>query len=81
MLSKGFWKSKTFWANVATMAVAAGTGGLGAVTMIPGVSELAVYVASHPGVALGLVAGGNIALRGLTKGPIHILDPYLQAEE
>lgn len=79
--SKPFWKSKTFWLNVAGIAVTAGSGGLvPPLTLIPGVAQAAQFLGDHPQVSLGILAGGNIALRALTYGPIHVLDPFTGKE-
>ena len=78
-MGKNPFKSKTLWLNMAAMAVAAGSGGIGLpMTLIPGVSDAVGYVNAHPHVALGLLAGGNMVLRALTKGPISLLEPFQQ---
>jgi hypothetical protein len=54
---KSIFKSRTFWVNVATTAVALGSGGLG-FTMAPRI-------------AIPMLAGANILLRFLTTEPVE----------
>lgn len=61
MPSKNLFKSKTFWVNVASIAVAVGSGSFG--------------VSLAPNAATILLAAGNIALRLLTNEPVHVLPP------
>jgi len=77
---KAFWKSKTFWVNVAAVGAAAGSGGLSTLA-IPGVQIVAQALADHPHVSMGVLAASNIGLRFITKGPIGLVEPYLVPPE
>ncbi len=60
-MSKSLFTSKTFWFNLAALAVAIGSG--------------QAWVPIDPKVAGTLVAVGNIALRRITEAPVHLFPP------
>lgn len=66
-MPKGFWKSRTFWLNAITLAVAVLVALLGQ----PLVAEHSLAVM----ILTAIVAGLNVVLRFLTGTPISVAPP------
>lgn len=72
---KSLFKSKTFWFNVATGALAIASGAGPAIPIIGSVVQstgIGSAIVSHPAIAGAVAAGANIALRIVTNQPVSI---------